>query len=443
MTSFDFSGQSIRETRIPNVEIQYYLGLSMIRSGDMSGPFREVKIVDLTSMLSGPWATTILGDQGADVIKVELPGSGDHVRSLGNRRANMSSMFLNINRNKRSITIDLKTPEGRNLLLDIARDADVVIQNYRPGVVERLGIGYDDISKVNPKVVYMSLSGFGEHGPWVGKPVYDPVIQAISGLATIQAGSDSERPRLVRTVLPDKFSAMCAAQAISAALFHRERTGEGQHVRLSMLDAILSFLWASDFEVQTYPDMKVDVTAAASFIDLIYETRNGYMTVATMSDKEWIGFCRAMKRDDLMADKRFATPLLRDKNVNDRLHAIQECLRSHTTEENLAMLEGEGVPCAPALTRNQVIEHPQVKAMETIIESEHPAAGRLRQVRNAARFERSPATHRRGAPQLGEHCREILAAAGYDEDRIQALKKAGVVGFEKDPYAVNNSQAAE
>src|SRR5271167_1630350 len=287
----------------------------------MSGPFREVKIVDLTSMLSGPWATTILGDQGADVIKVELPGSGDHVRSLGNRRANMSSMFLNINRNKRSITIDLKTPEGRNVLLDIARDADVVIQNYRPGVVERLGVGYDDISKVNPKVVYMSLSGFGEQGPWVGKPVYDPVIQAISGLATIQAGSDSERPRLVRTVLPDKFSAMCAAQAISAALFHRERTGEGQHVRLSMLDAILSFLWASDFEVQTYPDMKVDETATASFIDLIYETRNGYMTVATMSDKEWIGFCRAMKRDDLMADKRFATPLLRDKNVNDRLHA--------------------------------------------------------------------------------------------------------------------------
>jgi crotonobetainyl-CoA:carnitine CoA-transferase CaiB-like acyl-CoA transferase len=386
-------------------------------------------------MLSGPWATTILGDQGADVIKVELPGTGDHVRSLGNRRANMSSMFLNINRNKRSITIDLKTAEGRNVLLDIARDADVVIQNYRPGVVERLGIGYDDIRKINPKVVYMSLSGFGEKGPWVGKPVYDPVIQAISGLATIQAGSDSERPRLVRTVLPDKFSAMCAAQAIGAALFHRERTGEGQHVRLSMLDAILSFLWASDFETQTYPDLKLDGTAAASFIDLIYETKDGFMTVATMSNKEWQGFCRAMKRDDLIADERFATPSLRDKNVNDRLNAIQECLRSHTSEEILSLLESEGVPCAPALTRNEVIEHPQVKAMETIVESDHPAVGRLRQVRNAARFERSPAEDQRGAPQLGEHCREILIAAGYDDDRILSLKKGGVVGFETDPYA--------
>jgi crotonobetainyl-CoA:carnitine CoA-transferase CaiB-like acyl-CoA transferase len=409
----------------------------------MGGPFREVKIVDLTSMLSGPWATTILGDQGADVIKVELPGTGDHVRSLGNRRANMSSMFLNINRNKRSITIDLKTAEGRNVLLDIARDADVVIQNYRPGVVERLGIGYDDIRKINPNVVYMSLSGFGEKGPWVGKPVYDPVIQAISGLATIQAGSDSERPRLVRTVLPDKFSAMCAAQAISAALFHRERTGEGQHVRLSMLDAILSFLWASDFETQTYPDLKLDGTAAASFIDLIYETKDGFMTVATMSNKEWQGFCRAMKRDDLMADERFATPSLRDKNVNDRLNAIQECLRPHATEEILSMLEAEGVPCAPALTRNEVIEHPQVKAMETIVESDHPAVGRLRQVRNAARFGRSPAEDRRGAPQLGEHCREILLAAGYDDDRILSLKKAGVVGFETDPYGSRVSPAAE
>ena len=236
---------------------------------------------------------------------------------------------------------------------------------------------------------------------------------------------------------------MCAAQAISAALFHRERTGEGQHVRLSMLDAILSFLWASDFETQTYPDLKFDGTAAASFIDLIYETKNGYMTVATMSNKEWQGFCRAMKRDDLMADKRFATPSLRDKNVNDRLNAIQECLRPHATEEILSMLEAEGVPCAPALTRNEVIEHPQVKAMETIVESDHPAAGRLRQVRNAARFERSPAEDRRGAPQLGEHCREILLAAGYDDDRILSLKKAGVVGFETDPYANRISQAAE
>lgn len=409
----------------------------------MSGPYAGVRIVDLTSMLSGPWATTILADQGADVVKVEVPGAGDHVRSLGNQRAGMSSMFLNINRNKRSITVDLKQPEGRKVLLDLAREADIVIQNFRPGVVERLGVSYEDVRAVNPDIIYMSLSGFGEKGPWVGKPVYDPVIQAVSGLTTIQAGNDRERPRLVRTVLPDKFSAMCAAQAMGAALFHRARTGEGQHVRLSMLDAILSFLWASDFGAQTFPDLKVENNAAASFIDLIYETSDGYMTVSTMSNKEWQAFCRAMGRDDLARDPRFATPALRDANVNERLAAIQDCLRAHTTGENLALLEAEGVPCAPALTRDEVIHHPQVQAMETVVETEHHAAGKLRQVRNAARFEGSPAVHRRGAPLLGEHSRALLREAGYDEAAIEALIRAGVVGAEKDGYPRTAPEAAE
>lgn len=408
----------------------------------MGGPYSGIKIVDLTTMLSGPWAATILADQGADVIKVELPGSGDHVRSLGNQRAGMSAMFLNINRNKRSITVDLKSRLGRQVVLDLARDADVVVQNFRPGVVERLRVGYEDVSAVNPGVIYLSLSGFGEKGPWVGKPVYDPVIQAVSGLTTIQAGADGVRPRLVRTVLPDKFSAVAAAQSIGAALFHRARTGEGQHVRLSMLDAILSFLWASDFGAQTYPDHAVENASAASFIDLIYETKNGYMTVSTMSNKEWLAFCRAMDRPDLAADPRFATPALRDENVNERLEAIQTCLRSHTTEDNLERLEAEGVPCAPALSRDEVIRHPQVEAMESLFESEHHAAGRLRQARNAARFDRSPAVHRRGAPLLGEHCAEILREAGYGDERIATLKEAGVVGFENDSTLSEHTKKA-
>jgi crotonobetainyl-CoA:carnitine CoA-transferase CaiB-like acyl-CoA transferase len=406
-----------------------------MKGSTISGPYHGIKIIDLTTMLSGPWATCILADQGAEVIKVEVPGAGDHVRSLGNQRAGMSAMFLNINRNKRSITVDLKKPEGRQVVLDLAKSADVVVQNFRPGVVERLGVGYDDVVAVNPNVIYLSLSGFGEKGPWVGKPVYDPVIQAVSGLTTIQAGSDNERPRLIRTVLPDKLSAVAASQSIGAALFHRERTGEGQHVRMSMLDAIISFLWASDFGGQTYPDAEVDNGAAASFIDLIYETTDGYITVSTMSNKEWQAFCRAMKRPDLAADERFATPALRDENVNERLQAIQECLLEHTTAENLELLEAEGVPCAPALTRHDVIRHPQVEAMETLFESEHHAAGRLRQARNPARFERSPATHRYGAPLLGEHCAEILREIGYDDDHIDALRYTRVVGFESDDSA--------
>ena len=407
----------------------------------MSGPYSGIRIIDLSTMLSGPWATSILGDQGADVIKVELPGKGDHVRSLGNQRAGMSAMFLNINRNKRSITVDLKKPEGRQVVLDLARDADVVVQNFRPGVVERLGVGYDDVAQVNPRAIYLSLSGFGEKGPWSGKPVYDPVIQAVSGLTTIQAGSDAERPRLVRTVLPDKLSAVAAAQAVGAALFHRERTGEGQHVRMSMLDAMLSFLWASDMGGQTYPDAEVKRNDAASFIDLIYRTKDGYITVSTMSDKEWLAFCRAMSRPDLAEDPRFSSPARRDENVNQRLETIQSCLEPRTTEENLALLEAEGVPCAPALTRSEVIRHPQVEAMESVVEHEHHAAGPLRQARVPARFAQSPAVHRRGAPRLGEHCVEVLREVGYSGERLEGLRRSGIVGFEHDAHLLEDLES--
>ncbi len=398
----------------------------------MAGPLSGIKVIDLTSMLSGPWATTIMADQGADVIKVEPPAKGDHVRSLGNQRGGMSSMFLNINRNKRSITVNLKDKAGVELVHALAKDADVVIQNFRPGVVERLGVGYNDIVAINPGVIYMSLSGFGETGPWRDKPVYDPVIQAVSGLTTIQAGGDQERPRLVRTVLPDKFSAMAACQAMTAALLHKARNGEGQHVRMSMLDAVLSFLWASDFGAQTYPDLDVTNQGAASFIDLIYETSDGYMTVSTMSDKEWQAFCTAMDRPDLAEDARFATPALRDRNVNDRLRVIQQCLAPNTTEANLAKLEAHGVPCAPALTRSQVVTHPQVVNNKVLFESDHPAAGRLRQARNAARFDASPAEHRMGAPELGEHTTEILEELGKSSEEIDALMASGVVGGERD-----------
>lgn len=394
------------------------------------GPLAGIRVVDLSSMLSGPWATMILADQGADVIKVESP-QGDHTRTLSNRHKGFSAQFLNLNRNKRSVTIDLKTGEGVDLLKRLSATADVFVQNFRPGVVERLGIGEDAIRAIAPQIVYVSISGFGENGPYAKKPTYDPIIQALSGLTSVQGGSDTARPRLIRTVLPDKLTAVTAAQAISAALVARFKSGVGQHVRLSMLDAVLAFLWASDMSLQTFVGQEVTGRTAASFIDLIYETSNGFMTVAVMGNKEWTALTRALERPEWLDDPRFKTPALRDQNIDDRLQITQDVLKSRTTEEWLVRLEAEGVPCAPVLTRDQVIAHPQVLASNILMETTHPVVGRLRQTRPAARFAKTPPEYRRGAPLLGEHTGEVLGELGLSGRDIDALQKSGVIGGEK------------
>src|SRR5215510_9223344 len=397
---------------------------------EATGPLDGIRIIDLTSMLSGPWATMILADQGADVIKVEEPRSGDHTRAYGNRRHGFSASFLNLNRNKRSIGLDLKTSQGVELLKRLSQSADVLVQNFRPGVVERLGIDEAAIRKVAPNIVYVSINGFGEKGPYAHKPVYDPIVQAFSGLTTVQTGADDRRPRLIRTVLPDKLTAVTAAQAIAAALVGRLRSGKGQHVRLAMLDAVLAFLWASDMGAQTYVGEQVSQRAAASFIDLIYETADGFMTVAVMTNKEWAALTRALERPQWLEDARFQTPALRDQNIDVRLELTQDVLKTRTTEQWLQRLEAAGVPCAPVLTRQQVIAHPQIAASGILLESDHPTAGRLRQTRTAARFE-APTRVRRGAPRLGEHNRDILCELGFASAAIDALKQAGVIGGEE------------
>jgi crotonobetainyl-CoA:carnitine CoA-transferase CaiB-like acyl-CoA transferase len=401
----------------------------------MSGPMSGVRVIDLSSMMSGPWAADILGDQGADVIKVEVPGHGDHVRSLPNRSGDMSAMFVNVNRSKRSLTLNLKSPEGVEVLKRLAKTADVVVQNFRPGVVERLGIGYEDLSAVNPRLVYLSMSGFGERGPDAQQRVYDPLIQALTGLTTIQAGSDSARPRLVRTILPDKLSAVVASQALTAALFARERTGRGQHIRLSMLESVLSFLWASDMGAYTFADKPVPVEQGGSFIDLIYETADGFMTVATNSNAEWQALCRAVGHPEWIDDERFATPIGRSEYINERLELVQSALGGKTTAEWVELMAQFDVPAAPTLTRAQVIEHPQVQATGIVIEYEHPVAGRLRQARVPSRFSDTAPDAPRGAPRLGEHNAEILAELGYDDAARVALAERGVIGTEH-PVAI-------
>jgi crotonobetainyl-CoA:carnitine CoA-transferase CaiB-like acyl-CoA transferase len=401
----------------------------------MSGPMSGVRVIDLSSMMSGPWATDILGDQGADVIKVEVPGTGDHVRSLPNRSGDMSAMFVNVNRSKRSLTLNLKSPEGVEVLKRLVRTADVVVQNFRPGVVERLGIGYEDLSAVNPRLVYLSMSGFGDRGPDAHQRVYDPLIQALTGLTTIQAGSDSARPRLVRTILPDKLSAIVASQALTAALFARERTGRGQHIRLSMLESVLSFLWASDMGAYTFADKPVPVEQGGSFIDLIYQTADGFMTIATNSNAEWQALCRAVGHPEWIEDQRFATPTGRSEYINERLELVQSALGGKTTAQWMELMTQFDVPAAPTLTRAQVIEHPQVLATGIVFEYEHPVAGRLRQARVPSRFSDTSPDAPRGAPRLGEHNAEILAEIGYDEVTRAALAERGVVGTEH-PVAI-------
>jgi crotonobetainyl-CoA:carnitine CoA-transferase CaiB-like acyl-CoA transferase len=392
----------------------------------MPGPLNGYRVVDLTSNVAGPLATMILGDQGADVIKVEAPDGGDATRAGGNRRAGFTASFLNNNRNKRSIVLDLKTRRGLQALMRLVASADVFIQNFRPGVAERLGVGEEAVRAVSPKIVYVSVSGFGENGPYAEKPAYDPVIQGFSGLATVQAGSDEARPRLLRTILPDKLTAITASQAITAALLARERIGEGQHVRLSMLEAVLAFLWASDMGGQTFVGAEPTQQEAASAIDLIYETADGYITAAALTDRQWAGLTRAVERPEWLEDERFKTPVLRQKNIDVRLELTQEALMNRPTAEWLERLTAAGVPCAPVLTRNQVIRHPQVQEMGIVAETEHPVAGRLRQARPAARFSGTPASIRRGAPAHGEHTQQILAELGYSAQEIAELTTGNV-----------------
>ncbi len=292
---------------------------------------------------------------------------------------------------------------------------------------ERIGVGERDIRAVAPSIIYVSISGFGETGPFAQKPVYDPLVQALSGLTSVQAGSDEERPRLVRTIVPDKLTGFAAAQAVTAALFARLRTGEGQHIRLSMLDSVVAFLWGSDMGAHTFVGDELAKETAQSFIDLIYETADGYISVAVQSNKEWAGLCRAFNTPEWREDPRFATSALRQENIDARLTLTQEMLHTANTDEWLDRLEAEDVPCAPVLTRSQVIGHPQIVANETVVEHEHPVAGTLRQARPAPRFSAMPTMLRHPAPALGQHTGEVLSSAGLSESEIAGLAADGVI----------------
>jgi crotonobetainyl-CoA:carnitine CoA-transferase CaiB-like acyl-CoA transferase len=378
------------------------------------GPLAGFRIIDLTTMISGPMATGLLGDQGADVIKVEGPGVGDLMRLLGKPREGITASFATTNRNKRSIVLDLKDDADREAFLKLVATADVVVQNFRPGVVERMGIGEDDLRKLKADLIYVSISGFGESGPYSGKRVYDPIVQALSGLATIQGNRGVGRPRMMRLVIPDKVTAITAAQAITAALLARTRTGKGQHVRLSMIDAMISLSWPEGFASHTFVGEETDVPRNALAQDLVFETSDGWMTAGAVSDSEWQGLARALEHPEWLDDERFRTAGGRVAYAKERLDQTAAVLKSRTTEEWLELLDAEQVPCAPILPLSEVIRHPQIKENQLIFESDHPVAGRIRQPRAAARFDQTPTTLERPAPTLGQHTVEILKELGIE-----------------------------
>ena len=391
----------------------------------MSGPLSGFKVLDMSRVLAGPVATVLLADQGADVIKVE-PLKGDVIRAMGG--GGVTPGFLTANRGKRSIALDLKSDDGISIVKRLAAEADVFVQNFRPGAIDGMGLGESVIREINPKIIYVSISGFGEEGPYAHKRVYDPVIQALSGLADLQATDEQDRPRMVRTVIPDKTTAITAAQAITAALLARERTGVGQHIKVAMLDVMVAYLWQEGLAGLTLVGEEDRVKRGQRSKDLIYETADGFITAGAVSDAEWKGMCKALEKEEWLTDERFASARARGINVKLRLEMTADVLKTNTSEYWLARLDECEVPSAPVLTRPEVIEQEQIKINEVLFEYDHPGLGKVRQPRPAAVFEATPVKTEQLAAKLGEHNNEILEQAGYSDEEITRFRESGVLG---------------
>jgi len=393
------------------------------RESVMPGPLNGVRVLDLTGVVSGPFATMFLADQGADVLKIE-PISGDitrRSRATIDKKGEFSALFISSNRGKRSLAIDIKSAAGREVLAKLVANADVLVQNFRPGTMERLGLGPDELRARHPRLIYVSISGVGETGPYVKKRVYDPIIQGLSGFADIQSQPVTNRPQMIRTIVCDKTTAVMTAQAVAAALYAREKTGQGDHIRLAMLDVMISYLWPEGMMQYTVVGAEATAADPNDRPDLVFKTSDGYITAGTISDSEWQGFCRATGDPELANDARFATPGARSVHATARINKMQDYIGQRTTAEWLERLDAADVPCAPILRRSEIIHNEQVIARGLITELEQPGVGKVRQPKPAARFERNQAAIGGPAPRIGEHTREVLAELGYDKAAIDRM----------------------
>ncbi|HUN50344.1 MAG TPA: CoA transferase, partial [Candidatus Sulfotelmatobacter sp.] len=360
---------------------------------------------------------------------IEPPG-GDitrRSRQSVSSTGEFSALFISTNRGKRSLALDIKKPGATAILHKLIARADVLVQNFRPGTMERLGLGEAELRAANPALIYVSISGVGDRGPYVKKRVYDPIIQALSGFADIQSEPLSQRPQMIRTIVADKTTAIFTAQAICAALFARERTRQGQHIRISMLDTMVAYLWPEGMMQYTVVAEEASAPSPTARPDLIFQTQDGYITCGTISDSEWNGFCKAVEMPELAADTRFNSPGGRAANATERIMLMADILKQRTSAAWLERLDAADVPCAPVLRRGDIVDNEQVVASKLIEVFDQPTVGDVRQPRPAAQFDRTPAGIQGPAPRIGEHTAAILAELGYDRAAVEALAQEQVI----------------
>lgn len=391
-------------------------------------PLEGLTVLDLSTQLSGPYCSMLLGDLGADVIKVERPGRGDDARQFPPFVNGESGPFMTFNRNKRSLTLDLKQPAGREICFKLAARADVFLENFRVGVAERLGLGYAQVSAANPRIVYCSISGFGQTGPYRERGGFDLIAQGMSGLMSI-TGEEEGPPLRVPIPLTDIGAGMFAAIGILAALRAREQSGRGQRVDTSLLETPIAW---SVYEAASYfatgevpPRLGAGHRASAPYQP--FRTKDGWLTLGAAGQQFWPKICQILDLPGLVNDPRFATNALRVKHRKELAALLQERFDREPTAHWLSRLEAEGIPAGPILTYDRVFADPQVRHREMAVEVEHPVAGKTRVLGVPVKFSESAATVRRPAPTLGQHTAEILKGLGYADKDLARLHAEAVI----------------
>ena len=398
----------------------------------MAGPLQGYKVIDLTQVVSGPLATMLLADQGAEVIKIEpTTGLGDLTRLPSFDKGGMGAFYLNNNRRKKSLSIDLSGEDGRQIVLDLCADADVFIQNFRPGAIERLGLGYDKIKEINPNIVYVSISGFGPTGPYSDRPVLDPVIQGVCGVISRQLNPQVPFPDLIRNLYADKSTALTVAQATTAALLAKERGSGGQLVEIPMVDACMYFFWPDAMMDLTLTDEDANGGVLLSTVYNLTECSDGKIVYFAASDAQRAGVCQAVGHPEWAEDERFSSMQALAANPQNFIllgEMLAEAFLEMTCEEVIAALIEADVPAGPVLSGEEAVADPQVIHNETLVEWQHPDAGTVRQPRPAARFSETPTDLNFSGAHRGQHNAEILGNLGYSSEQIESLQESGVIG---------------